>query len=196
MKAEIKRMTRYRLLVLLCAVLYSGSTYPQDEDTVTSKTILMSGKPLGVGGGPRNGFGVLNVCSAEKIGEKAVEVAVATAFDEMGLSLDPPTLDLLGALGIGKTWRTSASNVSSGLLSEYNTNARQPLPDGHRYYVSYKGKLTIEGRALTFTSVTSLNYGGKTSAESLPYNGDFDNRFFHKSLENLILKGIEIYGCR
>lgn len=184
------------LAVLSQAVLFAGNAAPADGAEVTSKTVLLSGKPLGVGGGPRNGFGILNVCRADKIGAKAVEVAVATAFDEMGLSLDPPTLDLIEALEPGKRWRTSPTSITGDLMTAYNTKASKPLPAGYQYYVSYRGQVTLLGRSLTLTTVTSLNFGGKSSGESLPYTGDFDSNFFHEALEAKILKGIENYGCQ
>lgn len=197
MACEVEIDTRVvALTVFCCTILGAGIAVAGDDSEVTSKTILMSGKPLGVGGGPRNGFGILNVCRADKIGEKAVEVAVATAFDEMGLSLDPPTLDLIEALEPGKRWRTTPTSVTRDLMAAYNANASKPLPTGYQYYVSYRGQVALLGRSLTLTTVTSLNFGGKSSGESLPFTGDFDSNFFHEALEDKILKGIENYGCQ
>jgi hypothetical protein len=180
-------------LMLSSAIPIAASA---QDGKVTTKTLIMSGKPLGVGGGARGNFGILNVCRSEKVNEQSVEVAIAAALAEFGLSLDPPTLDMLAALRLGKEWRTSPSNVTAPLMIDYNKKAPKPLPAGYQYYIEYQGEVALIGRSLVFTTVTFLRYGTSNSQASQPYKGDYDHLFFHAALESAILSEITSYGCQ
>lgn len=190
-------MSTRLLLSIASAFLWPAApALAQDAGKVTTTTVLMSGKPLGVGGGARGGFGILNVCRAEKVNAESVEVAVASALDKFGLSLDPPTLEVFSALALGKAWRTSPSSVTEERMREYDAVSARPLPSGYNYYVTYEGQVGLKGRSLVLSTVTSLRYGGASSVESQPFKGDFNHGYFHAALEATILKEIEDYGCQ
>ncbi|MBZ9994035.1 hypothetical protein [Mesorhizobium sp. BH1-1-4] len=173
----------------LCEDLQAGT--PQ---AVTSTTLLTSGVSRGVGGGPQQGFGLLNVCDAQKITDDAIVVATAKALDDLGLSLDPPTTDPLSTLTIGAEWRTSPSTLSGDVVDGYNEASQFQLNKAYRYYVSYQGRLGLKGRSLVLQTVTAL-FTGSNSQESQPFTGDFDPRYFHTILQKKILEEIQNYGC-
>ncbi|KQQ35547.1 hypothetical protein ASG19_17830 [Rhizobium sp. Leaf306] len=166
----------------------------QDAKVVTSTTVLTSGEASGVGGGRQTQFGMFDVCRADKIDDDAILIATAKALGELGLTLDPPSTDILGAIKVGREWKTSPSSIQSRWIDDYNASTEFKLGRGYRYYVTYYGRVFLKGSSFILQTATSLRMGN-SSQESQPYNGDFDPKFFHIRLQAEILKDLKHDGC-
>lgn len=185
-----------KALLLTATMLFSvsGSCLAEEGKMFNSSTILTSGEVSGVGGGQQTQFGMFNVCRADKMDGEAVEIATASALGNLGLTLDPPSVDMLSALKIGDEWKTGPANLGSDSIAAYNAKTELKLSKGYRYYVTYHGRILLKGSALILQTMTSLRTGNN-SAESQPYSGDFDPKYFHERLQAEILKGLRQDGC-
>lgn len=183
------------LLSFLGFLTLGQSAVAQEGKFATSTTVLTSGSTNGVGGGLQEQFSAFDVCHAEKVTPDLVEIATAKALGSLGLTLDPPSTDILGALKLGNEWKTGPSDVHPDLVTDYNSMARVKLDPGNNYFVTYYGRVTLRGSALILQTMTKLAIG-RSSQETWPYNGDFDPKYFHIRLQSEILKDLNHVACK
>lgn len=175
--------------------VFAGTAYAEQKGkSVTTTTLLTSGKSLGVGGGSQGNSSVLGVCDVEKITIDEIGDATAAALDALGISLEPPTTNPYEVVAVGKEWHTRPAKISAKDIAEYNSQSSAPLAANYPYYVAYDASLLVRGRALRLQTVTTLRKGVNAN-ESEEYPGDFDPKFFHSTLRQKILQEIVDRGC-
>lgn len=185
---------RRLLTAALASIALWEPALAQEGKIVSTTSVLTSGGVSGVGGGRQARLGIVDVCRADRMGQDAVEIATAKALGTLGLSLDPPSTDMLTAIKIGNEWKTSPANLQTQSVDEYNATTELKLAKGYKYYVTYYGRVLLKGSSLILQTVTSIRTGN-TSQESQPYSGDFDPHYFHIRLQAEILKDLKNNGC-
>ena len=185
---------RIGVFITLMLMLPAAIALAEDPRAVVTTALLTSGRSMGVGGGSRANSSVLGVCDVTKVTNDEIADAIASALDDLGLSLDPPTTNPYEVVAVGKEWRTRPAKVSMRDLADYNSHTEAPLAAQYPFYISYDASLLLRGRSLRFQTVTTLRKGVNAN-ESVPYPGDFDPKFFHNTLQRKIFEEIARRGC-